>query len=178
MAPHFSVLAWRIPGTGEPGGVPSMRSPRVGNDWSDLAAAAAADRPRDCHTDWRKSEKKKCYITYMWYLALGKLGFIISDKKHRTGCTGAKESAERRWCADSSRSMMGSSFLANKFPFLSKRPMKYFQWKKNKNKNKEMIPFAATWMDLEIISLNEVRQRKSSIIWCRLCVESLKNHTN
>ena len=35
------VLAWRIPGTGEPGGLPSMGSHRVGHDWSDLAAAAA-----------------------------------------------------------------------------------------------------------------------------------------
>ena len=32
MATHSSVLAWRIPGTGEPGGVPSMGSHRVGHD--------------------------------------------------------------------------------------------------------------------------------------------------
>ena len=42
MATHFSALAWRIPGTGEPGGLLSMGSHRVGHDWSDLAAAAAA----------------------------------------------------------------------------------------------------------------------------------------
>ena len=41
MATHSSVLTWRIPGTGEPGGLPSMGSHRVGHDWSDLAAAAA-----------------------------------------------------------------------------------------------------------------------------------------
>ena len=41
MATHSSVLAWRIPGTGEPGGLPSMGSHRVGHDQSDLAAAAA-----------------------------------------------------------------------------------------------------------------------------------------
>ena len=41
MATHSSVLAWRIPGTGEPGGLPSVGSYRVGHDWSDLAAAAA-----------------------------------------------------------------------------------------------------------------------------------------
>ena len=39
---HSSILAWRIPGTEEPGGLPSMGSHRVGHDWSDLAAAAAA----------------------------------------------------------------------------------------------------------------------------------------
>ena len=42
MAAHSSALAWRIPGTGEPGGLPSMGLHRVGLDWGDLAAAAAA----------------------------------------------------------------------------------------------------------------------------------------
>ena len=42
MATHSSVLAWRIPGTGEPGGLPSLGLYRVGHDWSDVAAAAAA----------------------------------------------------------------------------------------------------------------------------------------
>ena len=42
MATHSSILAWRIPGTGEPGGLLSMGSHRVGHDWSNLAAAAAA----------------------------------------------------------------------------------------------------------------------------------------
>ena len=40
MATHSSAHAWRIPGTGEPGGLPSMGSHRVGHDGSDLAAAA------------------------------------------------------------------------------------------------------------------------------------------
>ena len=39
MATHSSVLAWTIPGTGEPGGLPSLGSHRVGHDWRDLAAA-------------------------------------------------------------------------------------------------------------------------------------------
>ena len=42
MVTHSSTLAWRIPLTGEPGGLPSMGSHRVGHDSSDLAAAAAA----------------------------------------------------------------------------------------------------------------------------------------
>ena len=41
MATHSSVLAWRIPGMGEPGGLPSMGSYRVRHNWSDLAATAA-----------------------------------------------------------------------------------------------------------------------------------------
>ena len=42
MGPHSSALAWKIPGTAEPGGLQSMASHRVGHDLSDLAAAAAA----------------------------------------------------------------------------------------------------------------------------------------
>ena len=44
MATHSSVLAWRIPGMGEPGGLPPMGSHWVRHDWSDLAAAAAAPK--------------------------------------------------------------------------------------------------------------------------------------
>ena len=45
MATHSSVLAWRIPGTGEPGELLSMWLHRVGHDWSDLAAAAVSSAP-------------------------------------------------------------------------------------------------------------------------------------
>ena len=45
MATHSSVLAWRFPGTGEPGRLPSMGSHRVRHDWSDLAAAASNMSP-------------------------------------------------------------------------------------------------------------------------------------
>ena len=41
MASHSSILAWRSPGMGEPGGLPSMGLHRVGHDWNDLAAATA-----------------------------------------------------------------------------------------------------------------------------------------
>ena len=42
MATHSSVLAWRIPGTEEPSGLPSMGSHRVGHDWSNLASKQAS----------------------------------------------------------------------------------------------------------------------------------------
>ena len=45
MAAHSSVLAWRIPGMGEPGALLSMGSHRVRHDRSDLAAAAVAAPP-------------------------------------------------------------------------------------------------------------------------------------
>ena len=49
MATHSSILAWRIPGMGEPDGLPSMGSHRVGHNWSDLAAAAAALPSKGSH---------------------------------------------------------------------------------------------------------------------------------
>ena len=59
MATHSSVLAWRIPGTGEPGGLPSMGSHRVGHDWSDLAAAAAAmEDQRENQKPWRRLKQE------------------------------------------------------------------------------------------------------------------------
>ena len=55
MATHSSVLAWRIPGTEEPGGLPSMGSHRVGHDWSDLAAAAATAVGFHCGSTGKES---------------------------------------------------------------------------------------------------------------------------
>ena len=61
MATHSSVLAWRIPGTGEPGGLPSMGSHRVGHDWSDLAAAAANSKICvSCASNWL------CNVSLHW----------------------------------------------------------------------------------------------------------------
>ena len=50
MATHSSVLAWRIPGMAEPGGLPSMGSHRVGHNWSNLVAAAAGSEA--CALSW------------------------------------------------------------------------------------------------------------------------------
>ena len=62
MATHSSILAWRIPGTGEPGGLPSMGSHRVGHDWSDAAAAADKNdinRVRYlCFLQWTSLDRK------------------------------------------------------------------------------------------------------------------------
>ena len=51
MATHSSILSWRIPGTEEPVGLPSMGSHRVGHDWRDLAAAVQfSSVARSCPT--------------------------------------------------------------------------------------------------------------------------------
>ena len=55
MATHSCVLAWRIPGTAEPGGLPSMGSHRVGHDWNDLAAAAVIIIPCEVSCQRRTS---------------------------------------------------------------------------------------------------------------------------
>ena len=66
MATHSSDLAWRIPGKGEPGGLPSMGLHRVGHDWSDLAAAAAAAR---YFTEEMGKRKKQCINPISRYLS-------------------------------------------------------------------------------------------------------------
>ena len=66
---HSNVLAWRIPGTGEPGGLPSMGSHRVGHDWSDLAAAAVSLKEKTMvwKTAHIYSQRKK---SLNWYTVL------------------------------------------------------------------------------------------------------------
>ena len=85
MATHSSVLAWRIPETAEPGGLPSVGSHRVGHDWSDLAAAAAFMQngfEEVLNTGpllwWFFFYTFICSITYF---AL----FKILDRKHKVG---------------------------------------------------------------------------------------------
>ena len=63
MATHSSVLAWRMPGTGESGGLPSMGSHRVGHDWSDLAAVLFKPACTFCLEDFALS-----YVSLLLYL--------------------------------------------------------------------------------------------------------------
>ena len=64
MATHSSILAWRIPGTGESSRLPSLGSHRVGHYWNDLAAAAATSRNSTPGYISRKSENTNSN-TYM-----------------------------------------------------------------------------------------------------------------
>ena len=64
MATHSSILAWRIPGTGEPGGLPSMGSHRVGHDSSDLAATALSDSVCVL-TDSQQKHLGKCQVLHV-----------------------------------------------------------------------------------------------------------------
>ena len=60
MATHSSVPAWRIPETGEPGGLPYMGLHRLGPDWSALAAAAWLNNTHKIHRaiQTRKTKQK------------------------------------------------------------------------------------------------------------------------
>ena len=86
MATHSSVLAWRIPGMGEPGGQPSMGSHRVGHDWSDLAAAAGGVR-------WGSSENS---VRLYFYLSSQGYGFSSGH----VGCESWTLKKAERWRID------------------------------------------------------------------------------
>ena len=111
MATHSSVLAWRIPGTGEPGGLLSLGSHRVRHDWSDLAAAAAAfigrtdaeaetpilwpphakswliGKDPDAGKDWRQEEKGTTedemvgWHHWLYGYELGELQELVMDRE-------------------------------------------------------------------------------------------------
>ena len=88
MATHSSVLAWRIPGMGEPGGLSSMGSHRVGHDWSDLAAAA----PKISQLLLRKSIDKQKWIfkkynaIHLWFCVNTLLVPVDADTMPNTFC--------------------------------------------------------------------------------------------
>ena len=88
MATHSSLLAWRIPGMEEPGGLPSMGSYRVRHDWGDLAAAAAAIHLIEEYVDkymseiWLSNPADKAFFIELWTSTKLKInnGFFLELK--------------------------------------------------------------------------------------------------
>ena len=84
MATHSSVLAWRIPGTEVPGGLPSMESHRVRHNWNDLAAAAVSTRedgwPERQWLFWVKIKHNRV-MTWSQLLGLKIIFFLTVLKK-------------------------------------------------------------------------------------------------
>ena len=81
MATHSSTLSWKIPGTVEPGGLPSMGSHRVRHDWSDLAAVAAAA------TSYKVTENlSELHSITEWKIELtnNKLGYLTEEISRQT----------------------------------------------------------------------------------------------
>ena len=76
----FQCLAWRTPGMGEPGGLPSLGSHRVRHDWSDLAAAAAVFKWINfpCDVYWRIAFHLENWACGFWKGMDGEMGLLGS----------------------------------------------------------------------------------------------------
>ena len=84
MATHSSVLAWRIPGTVEPDGLPSMVSHRVGHDWSDLAAATSMSLDH-CFKGVDAIESSRMYVMSVrceWNPSLLHILLLLTSQLH------------------------------------------------------------------------------------------------
>ena len=157
MATHSSVLAWRIPGTGEPGGLPSMGSHRVGHDWSDLAAAALITRFQETGKAsessfyHRNQEREKGKWSHS---VMSNSSWSHGLQPTRLLCPWIFQARVLEWGA--------IAFSAMEY---------YSSIKKN-----EIMPLAATWMDLEIVILSEITQdRERQISYDITYMWNLKN---
>ena len=83
MATHSSVLAWRIPGMGEPGGLSSMGSHRVGHDWSDLAVAVSLQNITswNYHAGHCRYDLHELLTCYTWVCSFFSLSPLKKKKK-------------------------------------------------------------------------------------------------
>ena len=105
MATHSSVLAWRVPVTVEPGGLPSMGSNRVGHDWNNLAAAAYSWLMHG----WCSMVHAHCWtresLVYRKECSSESLGAVVEDlregKFNRSGSQRREDGL--RWKQDSGR---------------------------------------------------------------------------
>ena len=77
MATHSSVLAWRIPGMAEPGGLPTMGSHRVGHNWSDLAAPGLLLVKHQLINIWLYLAKNISIHLFFLYTSINKLWCIL-----------------------------------------------------------------------------------------------------
>ena len=121
MATHSSVLAWRIPGMGEPGGLPSMGSHRVGHDWSDLAAASLINF--DSHLIFTVLRLNSVSCTQqtspssrnLWHISTRRIGKyfsafnLLTSLPHHHTCEGKKSSTKENYFCIWSSSISQSS---------------------------------------------------------------------
>ena len=89
MATHSSVLAWRIPGMEEPGGLLSMGLHRVRHDWSDLAAAAGLISNLDVSINHPSKVNNKVYVLFFSFSILKEFQrtYTIDHIFHFDPCT-------------------------------------------------------------------------------------------
>ena len=98
---HSSVLAWRIPGMGEPGGLPSMGSHRVGHDWS-YSAVAVAHCPQQlrsflCFLSFAQKAFKKQNQAWRRSGNVSKKRILKISKNVWGGLTWGSQGSQRRW---------------------------------------------------------------------------------
>ena len=171
MATHSSVLAWRIPGTEEPGRLPSLGSHRVGHDRSDLAAAAAVQfssvRPLSCvwffATPWTAARQASLSIINSW--SLFKLMSIesVMPSSHLILCHPLLLLPP---IPPSIRVFSNESALHIRWP-------KYWSFSLSIIPSKEhpgLISFRMDWLDLLVVqgtlkSLLQHHSSKASILW-------------
>ena len=105
---HSNVLAWRITGTGEPGGLPSMGSQRVKHDWSDLAAADWLSILGRQHTAVSVASQVAS-VLHTW---LGYMARQISSQKLHTKPWSRRKVAWLRWATSKSHHPRSPPLLA------------------------------------------------------------------
>ena len=130
MVTHSSVFAWRIPGTGEPGGLPSMGLHRVGYDWSDLAAAAAACARLTSGFNSPVLRKHK-------YDFIKVMPVCYVQRQMDSSQVAVEKLAKLFWA------MEASEISTLNFGFLCRRPMQY-SWPRSKMPGKPSWKFKAS----------------------------------
>ena len=95
MATHSSVLAWRIPGMGKPGGLLSMGLHRVGHDWRDLAAAAALIK--SVQSDILILNYSQCFLSPFFMLIVNNFRRVLFTSRLNIECERKLVRTVRRW---------------------------------------------------------------------------------
>ena len=174
MAAHSSILAWRIPGLGEPGGLPSMRSHRVGHDWSNLATAATqfwhliqfSSITQSCPTlcDPMGHSMPSLPVHHQFPgLKLMSIELVMPSNHLLLCCTPLLLPS----IFPSTRVFSNESALLIRWP-------KYWSFSFNislSNEHSGLISFRTDWLDLLAVqgtlkSLLQHRSSKTSILWC------------
>ena len=123
MATHSSVLAWRTPGTGEPGGLPSTGSHRVGHDWCDLAAATTSFPLLHWTLLYVMLLKKIIFVEegfflYLHVLTKGRLTNVCRIKGSWTPCSSSFKKGSWRLRRDSLSLYFSKAITHNSIPIL------------------------------------------------------------
>ena len=173
MATHSSVLAWRIPGTGEPGGLPSRGSHRVGPDRSDLAAAAAVNSSVQF-----SSVAKSCLIlcdpTNPSMPDLPVHHQLPESTQTHVHCVGDAIQTSHPLLSPSPPALNLSQHQSLQMSALTIRWPKYWSFSFNispSNEHPELISFRMDWLDLLAVqwtlkNLHQHHSSKASILLC------------